>query len=134
MARYIRNRDGAEVPETEAMAGGMLRDGYRTTDMLGPGEYARFNVMMVDGGNRVTFRDGSAFLRDSTGTPLVLHDERTGGQMKLNEDLIKAIEAEAGKLGMSVHDYVQHVLKYSWSAAKLSGAPNAGSPAAEAMG
>lgn len=70
-------------------------------------------------------------LRDADGQPVTLYDQASGGQMKLNTDLIAAIEAEAAKVGLSVNEYVQHVLKYSWSAAKLAGAQNPGSPAAK---
>lgn len=72
---------------------------------------------------------GGHALRDAAGVPVTLHDLATGGTMKLNADLITAIEAEAAKLGMSVADYVKHVLKYSWSAANLSGRPDPGNPA-----
>jgi uncharacterized protein len=75
---------------------------------------------------------GSMILRDAAGAPTTLYDEQTGGQMKLNEDLIAAIEAEAAKLGMSVNDYVQHVLKYSWAKARLAGSQEPSSPARKA--
>lgn len=73
--------------------------------------------------------NGSTCLRDASGQPATLYDQASGATLKLNTDLIAAIEAEAAKLGMSVNEYVQHVLKYSWSAAKLSGNGAAGSPA-----
>lgn len=74
---------------------------------------------------------GARSLRDAAGHPVTLCDAATGGTMKLNADLISAIENEADKLSMSVHEYVQNVLKYSWAGAKLSGVHNASSPSTE---
>ena len=125
---YTRVRDNVVVSEAEAMGAGFLRDGYRSSDMMMPGERVSFAMAFCDGASSKPMS-----LRDTAGQPVTLYDEATGGTMKLNTDLIAAIETEAAKLNMSVNDYVQHVLKYSWSAAKLSGAPNAGSPAEREM-
>ena len=121
---YTRIRDKTVVPESEAMNGGFLRDGYRSSAMLMPGERATFSMAFCDSAPAKPVA-----LRDAAGQPVTLHDNVSGGTMKLNADLITAIENEAAKLGMSVHDYVQHVLKYSFSAAKLSGSGNADQPA-----
>jgi uncharacterized protein len=56
---------------------------------------------------------GSAFLRDAAGAPVMLMDKSTGGRMKLTNDHIAAIEAEAAKAGMAVPAYVETVLRYS---------------------
>lgn len=111
---YIRVSDGAAVAQSVACdERGVLRDGFRAT----------FSAMFMDGITR------SITLRDAAGVPVTLYDEATGGTLKLNEDLIRAIEAEAAKLGMTVHDYTKEVLRYSHASAKLSGNPNHSSPA-----
>jgi hypothetical protein len=95
----------------------------RKDRMLEDGERVTFSMMFMDSRRVGTpIADGaSAFLRDSAGSPITLVDAATGAEMKLNEDLITAIETEAAKASMSVPDYVKHVLKFSYSRAKLSG-------------
>ena len=52
-------------------------------------------------------------LRDAAGCPVTLRDAATGGVLKLNDDLIAAIETAASAAGMSAQDYVHQVLRYS---------------------
>lgn len=127
MARkiYKRMSDRAVVSaETALHPTGVLRSGFTVSEMLEDGERAPFGMMFMDSAIPAV-----RTLRDAAGQPVTLHDAATGGTLKLNSDLITAIEAEAAKLNMSVHEYVQHVLKYSWSAGHLAGSADPGSPA-----
>lgn len=67
---------------------------------------------------------GGKTLRDAAGLPVTLTDVDTGQTLKLNADLIAAIEAEATRVGLSVDRYVREVLRYSTAGAALAGNPS----------
>jgi hypothetical protein len=103
---FIRNRDNSEVAEAEAMAGGVLRDGYRTSAMLQPGEAARFSMAMCDSA------PAHSLLRDAAGQPITLRDMLSGVPFKPDAAFVAAIEDHAAKASVPVDRYLRDHLRY----------------------
>jgi hypothetical protein len=111
---YVRVSDNRQVPESEAIAGGVLRSGYK--QIISDGERVSMSFMLMDSARaRTVFHDAAGKIRQ-------LYDATNGAPVSLNEDLIKAIVREADRLNMSVDDYLKDVARYTWHAGRLGAA------------
>jgi len=116
MPQYIRKRDRALVSMSEAMDGTVVRDGYGV--LMAKGESMSFSVNMADSARAV---NDAAMLFDDAGQPATLYDAQTDQPVKLNADLIAAIQAEAARLGLPVKIYCNQVVGYVEHSTALQG-------------